>query len=421
MATSTADAAAKAGADDLVSSRMRYIIVGFLVSLVLGLVYAWSIFVLPLEKQFGWTRAQTQLTFTISIIALSIGMIFGGRLSDRLGPRKLGIAGAVLTTLGFFLASYTNALWMLYLSYGVFAGLGVGVVNICATSTVVRWYPDRRGFALGLLTMGFGLAGFLFGSLLGQFINALGWQWAFRIVSLASLIVLVGGSFIFQFPPLGWSPIPAGAAKSAKPAPSIKNFEWNQMLKTSPWWVWWGWDLVLCIAGLMVMAHVVPLAVEKGMEKSQAAWAMGMFALFNGAGRLSFGWLWDHMERKTVMALDAVVMTVGLLGLRFLTQALGFPGLFISIICTGLAYGGLPAINSAFIVSSFGPKNSGLHIGLGTTPMMAAVFLGPYLGSFVQMSYGYDTTMIIGGLLAACGAVLAHLIGNAQELDIESL
>jgi OFA family oxalate/formate antiporter-like MFS transporter len=302
---------------------------------------------------------------------------------------------------------------MLYFSYGILNGLGVGVAWVCVASTAVRWYPDRRGLALGALAMGFGLSGFVLGGVLGQFINTLGWQWAFRTVALGSLVVVVSGGLLHRFPPAGWSPIPAGTG--VKP-PAVRDFEWYEMFKTSPWWLWWVWDLVLCIAGLMVFAHVVPLAVEKGLDKPQAAWVMGMLALFNGVGRLVFGGLYDQLGRNKTMILDAAVMTFGLFALRYLTQGLGFSGLFVSVMCIGLAYGALPVINSTFVVNSFGPKNAGLHIGLATTPMMVGVIIGPYLGSFVQMSYGYDVAIILGGLVAFVGVIVAFFVGDAQKM-----
>jgi hypothetical protein len=138
-------------------SRWIYLVIGFVVSIVLGLVYAWSIFTLPLEKAFGWTRSDTSLAFSFSIVTLSIGMIFGGRIQDRKGPKLVAVAGAACLAIGFFAASFTTSLWMLYVFYGVMVGLGVGLIYICLISVVARWYPDRRGLGMGILTMGLGL------------------------------------------------------------------------------------------------------------------------------------------------------------------------------------------------------------------------------------------------------------------------
>jgi OFA family oxalate/formate antiporter-like MFS transporter len=166
----------------------------------------------------------------------------------------------------------------------------------------------------------------------------------------------------------------------------------------------------------MILAHVVPLAVEKGLSKGDAAWAMGMFALFNGLGRLVFGWLYDKLGQTKAMVLDGVVMTVGVFGILYMTQVVGLSGLFVAIMSTGLAYGGCPAINIAFIVNAYGAKNAGINIGLATTPLMIAVIIGPYLGSFAQMSYGYDYTIFLGGLFALVSAIVPFFVGDPQKL-----
>jgi len=392
--------------------RYPYLIVGFVMSLVMGVIYAWSIFVLPLERQFHWTRAQTQLTFTIAIISLSISMIVCGRIADRLGPRVVAACGAVLVTVGALLASYTTSLGMLYFCYGVLVGFGVGTMYVCALSAAARWFQDRKGFAMGIVAMGFGLGGFFFGGIVGQFINSYGWQWAFRVLSVASLILLVGGSLLLRYPPPGWAP---PRKQAAAPRPALKDFTWYQMLQTGPFWAWFVWDLVICIAGLMVMAHVVPLAVGKGLARAQAAWAMGMLALFNAAGRILFGWLYDLLGRNKAMVLEALCMVIGVFGIVFFTPVAGVAGLFLALMFTGLGYGGAPVVNSTFMVNSFGYKNAGLFIGMTTMPMMLGVFIGPYLGSFVQMSYGYDVAVIIGGCIAIVGVIAAFVTGDAQK------
>lgn len=392
--------------------RYPYLIVGFIMSLVMGVIYAWSIFVLPLERQFHWTRAQTQLTFTIAILSLSVSMILCGRIADRVGPRLVAASGAVLVTLGSLLASYTTSLGMLYFCYGVLVGFGVGTMYVCALSAAARWFEDRKGFAMGIVAMGFGLGGFFFGGIVGQFISTYGWQWAFRVLSVASLLLLVGGSLLLRYPPKGWAP---PRKQAAAPRPALKDFTWYQMLQTGPFWAWFVWDLVICIAGLMVMAHVVPLAVGKGLARAQAAWAMGMLALFNAAGRIIFGWLYDLIGRNKAMVLESLCMVIGVFGIVFFTPVAGVAGLFVALMFTGLGYGGAPVVNSTFMVNSFGYKNAGLFIGMTTIPMMLGVFIGPYLGSFVQMSYNYDVAVIIGGCIAILGVIAAFLTGDAQK------
>ena len=123
-----------------------------------------------------------------------------------------------------------------------------------------------------------------------------------------------------------------------------------------------------------------------------------------------------NVKAASTRGATDVRRTLGLFARRYLTQALGFSGLFVSVMCIGLAYGVLPAINSTFVVNSFGPKNAGLHVGLATTPMMVGVIIGPYLGSSVQMTYGYDVAIVLGDLVALVGVIVAFFDGYAQKI-----
>ena len=398
------------------TNRWRFLITGVVVSLVLGMIYAWSIFTLPLENAFGWTRAQTSLTFSISIITLSVGMIFGGRIIEKKGVRSVSVAGALMVAAGFFLASTTTTLMMLYLSYGVLVGLGVGAVYIGHISTVAHWFPDRKGFAMGILTMGFGMGGLILGGIAGYLIESMGWITAFRALALISLVICVTGGLLARFPAEGWKPAGMVAPQpGAAPAAALINFDWNEMIKTKEWWQWWFWDLFLCASGLMVIGHIVPLAVEKGVDKTEAIFAMGILSVSNGCGRLLFGALWDRFGKRLAMTGSGLVMGIALFGVVLLTSAIGQYGLYFAVILTGLAYGGLVPINNTFILESYGPKHSGINIGLGSTPLIIAVLAGPYLGSYIKMNSGYDTTMMIGGAVALVSFVIAFFIGDVQK------
>mgnify|MGYP000542529849 CR=1 FL=1 len=399
------------------TNRWRFLITGVLVSLVLGMIYAWSIFTLPLENEFGWTRAQTSLTFSISIITLSIGMIFGGRIIEKKGVKAVSVAGALMVAAGFFLASATRSLMMLYISYGVFVGLGVGAVYISHISTIARWFPDRKGFAMGILTMGFGMGGLILGGIAGYLIESMGWVTAFRALALISLVVCVTGGLLVRFPGPAWKPTRLETQKpGAAPAvATVLNLDWNEMIKTKEWWQWWFWDLFLCASGLMVIGHIVPLAMEKGVDKAEAIFAMGILSVSNGCGRLMFGTLWDRFGKRLAMTGSGLMMGIALFCVVLLTEAIGHYGLYVAVILTGLAYGGLVPINNTFILESFGPKHSGINIGLGSTPLIIAVLAGPYLGSYIKMNSGYDTTMMIGGAVALVSFLIAFSIGDVQK------
>jgi len=395
-----------------IQNRWQYVAIGFGMSLVLGLLYAWSIFVMPLEKQFGWNRAQTSLAFTISIVFFVLGMMMGGRHGDKNTPRAVVTIGSIILTLGFFMASFTNSLPMLYISYGVFCGFGIGFVNVSPIAVAMRWFPDKRGLISGVLVMGFGLASFLLGSWAGQIIDSLGWPWAFRLFGILSFIIcLIGGQFL-KYPADGFA-LPDGEIKAAAKhsSPPVKDYNWLEMLKTSTWWTWWIFHLIIFTGGLMIIGHIVPFAIEGGVSKIKAIAAMGVFSVSNGLGRLIIGIFWDRLGRNLTMSLNAAAMLCGLLSLNYLVPSIGYSMLLVSVILIGTAFGGAIPIASAIISTSFGTKYFGFNYGLATTPLVIGAILGPYIGGYLHtQTSSYESAILLSAGLALIGIIIGIII-----------
>ncbi|PYJ40064.1 MAG: MFS transporter, partial [Verrucomicrobia bacterium] len=143
------------------NNRWVIAIAGVFFQIALGAVYAWSVFRVPLSKQFGWSISEITLTFTISIFVLGIAAFFGGLWLNRKGPRIVALTGGVLYGLGVFLASFSHNLWWLYLSYGFIGGIGLGLGYIVPVAVLVKWFPDRRGLITGIAVGGFGSGAFI--------------------------------------------------------------------------------------------------------------------------------------------------------------------------------------------------------------------------------------------------------------------
>jgi len=408
--------AAPVGQSSAGSHRWLYVVVGFLISLVLGLLYAWSIFVLPLEKQFGWNRAQTSLAFTISIIFFVVGMISGGKHTDKKGPRVVVSIGSTVLAIGFLLASLTDSLVHLYISYGVLCGFGIGYANVAPMVTAMRWFPDRRGFVSGILVMGFGLAAFVLGSTAGYIIVKVGWEWAFRLFAVLSLLFCLLGAQFLKFPPAGW--LPAGmaqAAAAAGPARKVQDYDWREMFRTSTWWIWWTFHLVILTGGLMIIGHIVPFAVEGGVSTAQAVFAMGVFSVCNGLGRLAVGLLWDNLGRNRTMAISGLIMFLGLVCLGTMVSHFGYAALLLAVILIGASFGGAIPIASSLIASSFGNKHFGTNYGIATTPLMVGAIIGPYLGGYIRtLTKSYEYAIFVSAALAIVGIITGIIIKDPE-------
>src|SRR6267142_3810903 len=179
-------------------NRWYIALAGVFMQLALGAVYAWSVFRVPLVKQFGWSISEVTLTFTISIFVLGIAAVFGGLWLNRVGPRVVALTGGVLYGLGVFLARFSDhKLWWLYLSYGVIGGIGLGLSYIVPVSVLVKWFPDRRGMITGVAVGGFGAGALVTAPVATRLIQHVGVLNTFAYLGIALLIVTVAaGSFM---------------------------------------------------------------------------------------------------------------------------------------------------------------------------------------------------------------------------------
>jgi OFA family oxalate/formate antiporter-like MFS transporter len=384
--------------------------VALLVSLVMGMLYAFSIFILPLENTFGWARHQTAFTFSLVLVFFSLGMLTGGNVMAKVGPGRAASLGGLLAAAGFLLASFTTSLPILYLGYGILGGYGIGLSNLVPTSTMIRWFPDKRGLATGLVTMLLALGTFFLGTkLAGGLIGAYGWAVTFRVIAGVFLVVVAGGGLLLKFPPPGyvpanWTP-PAGQAE-------VWGYNRTNMLKTTCCWLVCLWLLCIQMGGLMVIGHVVPFAAEQGVSLTDAATAMGVYAIANGVGRLFFGWFNDRFGLKAAMVMDSAFMGLGLAGMIYLFAALGFGGLIISVCLVGMGYAGTVPLAALLANSYFGPKFFPKNYGIYTMPgAIIGGLLGPMIGGYIKTQTGsYTIAILSAAAVTVIGLVVAFIL-----------
>src|SRR5438045_1963056 len=181
-------------------------------NLALGSLYAWSVFVLPLEKEFGWTRAQTSWVFTIAIVCFALSFVAAGRLQDIKGPRLPAAIGGALVGGGFLLASRTSSLAALYIAFGVIVGIGNGFGYATPIPVASKWFPDRRGLVVGLMVGGYGAGSAIFGPLATALIGSVGWRATFQILGILFFAMGMIGTWLLKNPPAGyqragWKPL----------------------------------------------------------------------------------------------------------------------------------------------------------------------------------------------------------------------
>jgi OFA family oxalate/formate antiporter-like MFS transporter len=392
---------------------------GVFLQIALGAVYAWSVFRIPLAKQFGWSIPEVTLTFTISIFVLGIAAFFGGLWLNRRGPRIVALTGGVLYGLGVFLASFSDhGLWWLYLSYGVIGGIGLGFGYIVPVAVLVKWFPDRRGLITGIAVGGFGAGALITAPVATRLIQTVGVLHTFAYLGIAFLIVtVVSGAFMQNPPegwkPAGWSPTATQAAQRAK-----RDYTLPEALATWQWWALWLLLFLNTSAGISVISQEAPMFQELARVSAVVAAGMvGVVSLGNALGRVFWAAVSDVITRKATFFVMFLLQVSLFWFLPSITSASILTVVaFVVLLCYGGGFGTMPA----FAADYFGAKNVGPIYGLMLTAWGFASAFGPLLIAYMRQASGMyrGALHVIAGVMLI-SAVLPMLVSPPRETNAD--
>ena len=404
------------------TNRLQYAAAAVFMQVLLGIIYAWSIFRAPLAQLHGWSNAQTIAPYRYSLLAFAAGMIVAGFWQDRQGPRIVASAGGFLLGTGCLLAAFIgDTVSGLVLAYGIVAGVGVGFAYVTPIAMCIKWFPDKRGMIVGLAVMGFGIGPLLFGplleTLLGNDPSRLGETIPRTFLILAAIFYtgVIGSAQLYRVPPAGWKPsgwTPAAARTGAMEMPP------GQMAGTWQFYALWIVYFLGTSVGLTAIGEATPLLKEMAKTNTMmtAGTALGIMSVFNGLGRLGWGSVSDRVGRKSAMLGMCAVSTLACVG--FLRAPAGFLPLLTGLCLAAFAYGGYLALMPSLTADYFGPKNVGANYGLVFSAWGICGFLVP--GYFARImdhakatksvAAGYQevylTLAVLALLCAGVGAVL---------------
>jgi OFA family oxalate/formate antiporter-like MFS transporter len=383
----------------------------------LGAVYAWSVFRIPLAKQFGWSIPEVTLTFTISIFTLGIAAFFGGLWLNRRGPRIVALTGGVMYGVGVFLASFSkHGLWWLYLSYGVIGGIGLGFAYIVPVAVLVKWFPDRRGLITGIAVGGFGAGALITAPVATRLIQTVGVLHTFAYLGIAFLIVTVVSGAFMQNPPEGWKP--AGWSPSATQAAqrAKRDYTLPEALATWQWWALWLLLFLNTSAGISVISQEAPMFQELArVSAAVAAGMVGVVSLGNALGRVFWAAVSDGITRKATFFVMFLLQVLLFWFLPSITSASILTVVaFVVLLCYGGGFGTMPAFAADF----FGAKNVGPIYGLMLTAWGFASAFGPLLIAYMRQANGtYRGALhVIAGVMLI-SAVLPMLVSPPRETN----
>lgn len=390
--------------------RWLYLAAGVIALLFAGIIYGWSILKAPLAVDFGWTADQLALNFTLTMCFFCLGGMTGGVLAKRIGVRLSLILAGVLSCLGFFLTARLDggSIVMLYVSYGVLAGLGIGIAYNVIISTVNAWFPDKKGTCSGALMMGFGASALVVGNMVSALMEhpAVGWRAAFTGLGMVLGVILLAAGFLLRLPPadleLPKSERKAGAAEDFE----VRDYTPGEMVRRFTFWRAFVCIVFLTAVGNTVISFARDLSISVGAEAGLATTLVGVLSVCNGLGRIVTGTIFDKLGRRKTMLL-ANVVAIAAAGVTLLPVLISSVPLCVLDLCvTGFSYDSCPTISSAFVSAFYGTKHFPMNFSIMNFNLMGASLLATVSSMLLTSAGTYVAPFALLLVLSAMALVL---------------
>ncbi|MFC0562273.1 L-lactate MFS transporter [Halalkalibacter alkalisediminis] len=383
----------------------------------IGSVYAWSVFTNPLMQEYGWELSSVSFTFSIAILFLGLSAAFMGHFVEKHGPRKSGLVSATFFGIGLLGAGFATSiesLTLLYLTYGVLGGIGLGVGYITPVSTLIKWFPDRRGLATGLAIMGFGFSAMIASPIMANLINSVGIPNTFYTLGIIYFIIMLCSALYLERPPAGYMQDVQATGK--KVAADLSQLTANEAVKTRRFWYLWIMLFINVTCGIAILSVASPMAQEiAGLSAAAAATMVGIMGVFNGLGRIGWASISDYMGRPNVYTAFFGLQIASFFLLPSITHAIMFQAvLFLILTCYGGGFASIPA----YIGDLFGTKQLGAIHGYILTAWAAAGLAGPIIAAWVrETTNSYAGTLYIFGFMFIAALIVSLVI----RIDIKQL
>ncbi len=388
----------------------RYIIAtaGILLHLMLGSTYAWSVYRNPILQETGWDQAPVAFAFSLAIFCLGLSAAFMGNLVEQYGPRLTGTVSAILYASGNMLTGLAidrKEIWILYIGYGVIGGLGLGAGYITPISTIIKWFPDKRGMATGFAIMGFGFASLLTSPIAQWLIETEGLVATFYLLGLIYLIVMLFASQLIIKPTAAEIAI-LDKKRLQNNSYLIEGMTAKEALKTKSFYCLWVILFINITCGLGLISVVAPMAQDlTGMSPEMSAIVVGAMGIFNGFGRLVWASLSDYIGRRVTVILLFLVSIIMTISLIFAHSSLIF---MISIATLMTCYGAGFSLIPPYLSDLFGAKELATLHGYILTAWAIAALTGPMLLSItVEWTHNYLLTLCVFIVLYILGLMVA--------------
>ena len=377
------------------------------IQLTLGVAYIWSVFQTGIaDSIFGGNNAAAGLSFSLLIALMCIGSVIGGKLVARYSTAPVVFAGGLILSLGFFLASFVTSecAWLLWVTYGVMGGIGMGFSYSTTIACAQRWYPHKKGLVTGIIVSALGFGGVVFTPIVEGVISAFGGTGvgepkAFMVLSAIFLVACGVGSLFIKDAPEGYLTNDASSnATAQKPAKSVTT---SEMLKTPQFYLVTITFLFACMGGLMVIGFAKPIAVAKGLAETATIGVLAI-SVFNSIGRLFWGAISDKLGQANALIILLSITAI----LSLLINSINGYWIYVLIACVGFSYGGLLSTFPALTATLFGAKHMAINYGFVLLGFGAGAIISSQIAGYYKNIASSDISLMFPAfVIASCCAV----------------
>lgn len=397
------------------NNRWFYLVAGVFAMLFSGVLYAWSILKTPFMTEYKWDASVLSLNFTLTMCFFCIGAFLGSLICKKIGPRFTLLISGALVGLGFVLSGLLSieTPYLLYITYAVLAGMGIGISYNVIVSTVCAWFPDKKGLSSGALMMGFGISTLLLGNVINTLFESstFGWQKTYIVLGATIALVIVLVSFILKLPGADIElPAPKMKKSVGKEIFEVRDYTTIEMLKSFTFWRAFLFLAFITAVGNSVISFAKDLAISVNASPDLATTLVGVLSICNGVGRILTGAFFDAFGRRITM-VSANILTIVAAGVTLLAVLLNsLPVLIIGLCLCGLSYGSCPTITSAFPAAFYGQKHFSVNYSIMSANLMLAALIANLSNSILGFSGGYVAPFIMLLAVAVCALILTFTI-----------
>lgn len=390
---------------------------GMIILLCLGSVYSWSIFRHPLENELGISATQSLLPYTFGLVFYAATMPIAGFYIPRMGPRVMTAIGGLIVGLGYFLASFATQVSGLILTYGVIAGTGVGIVYGVPMVVVSRWFPDKKGLAVGLTIVGFGLSPLITAPLANQLIGIYTVRPTLRILGIVFTAVILAIALTMKLPPEGWHP---RQTMAVSPSSSVSLYS-GSLLKNRSFYGLWICYAIATVVGLSAIGISSPVGEEIiNINPTVAASSVSLFAVFNGVSRPLFGWLSDRFKPHHIATSSYVLILIACV--LMVNAQPGQVATYLVAFCLfWFCLGGWLAMAPTITLRFFNPDQYAQNYGIVFTAYGVGALIGTLVTGRIRDLFGtYNYVFYPMALLAIIGIVVACVLLKREKAMVDS-